>query len=156
MPLTFEEHYAQFANITQTERALTVRALERFKKDGMDVDPTDENTICAYRKVKTKCVRVSPKLLQSLANSTATDTFRTSTDHVETFWVVPVKNFSSEEPGTKRRRIILPQVVEAAVVPESELVGRLPEGVSVDFDDNMVVDQSCPRHILGRGVSELR
>ena len=141
-----------------TDRARTVRALERWRDNGLDINPHDPNTIDAYISLTHTCVRVNANMLKNLARATRVDSIQSSTDHIETFWVVPTMNFTVEETfhGAKRQRLSVPTEVQRAMVDESALTGRLPDGVTVDFTENIIVDQSCPRNLLGLGVSELR
>ena len=141
-----------------TDRARTVRALERWRDNGLDIKPHDPNTIDAYISLTHTCVRVNSNMLKNLARATRVDSIQSSTDHIETFWVVPTMNFTVEETfhGAKRQRLSVPTAVQRAIVDESALTGRLPDGVTVDFTENIIVDQSCPRNLLGLGVSELR
>ena len=136
---------------THADRARTVRALERWRDNGLDINPHDPNTIDAYISLTHTCVRVNANMLKNLARATRVDSIQSSTDHIETFWVVPTMNFTVEETfhGAKRQRLSVPTEVQRAMVDESALAGRLPDGVTVDLTENLILDQSCSRHILG-------
>jgi hypothetical protein len=111
-----------------------------------DLNANCTNVQDTYIALRGSLKRVSQKQLRDALKRQKTEVMRGAA-LTTTFYVVPRRNF--EGKGTPA------DVVDNLITDEQLAEFEVPGGTATDFTSVYIVDQNCPRSLLGRGVTQL-
>ena len=123
-----------------------VRNLKRM--DGVECNT---ETIALYVQLRASHRRVTPKLMQDFWGRVRHEVSQ-NVAFETTFWLVP-----KSRAAAKGKSAELPEEAKPFVIPAAVLSDQLSDtGPTIAWEDYHVVDQACPRGILGMGVNTIR
>lgn len=120
------------------------QALRRWKREGVNIDPTNEAHIAAYRLARQSMDRPRSDQVLAIIES-QTVQHKSGASLTSEFWVVPRVNFPTGVPADLKKWSI----------SETELRENYKVPKDTEFGTSYIFDGGCSRQALGRGVKSI-